>query len=235
MLALVLVVCVVVCMLVVGVSASRPADPWFLAFEDSDRVFVMVPDIELDERFWGSHWIDIFGVDVDNISVEERQAWSYALTRMRPGLYYRGTPPVNIYYYEGWLWDSDVFFAGEGIYFANLHKYPIHTTWWIERGEEYLDLEVVKFFANGVQVRSYRIRDLITDESKLVYAPSGLHWIESLTHDPQTDTITLKTVDGHTHFFDIIAGERIDPPEISQLISTIIARSLLSAIVNIPS
>ena len=242
-LALVLVVCVVVGGLGVDAYASIIDFPWTVTFEDSNRVFVAIPgrnrefpsEVELGESFWErrrhphnmseEEW-QTFAREFYSRSEEEMQAlaeawaWQQTLMQIRPGLYYKGTSLVNIYYMDEYehLPQYGTFFADEGIYFVSVRSHPHWPSYWPSydnfpyhmRG---LDAEAVRFFANGKLVRSYRLSDLVTDESRLEYTMNGLTWIQTLIHDPQTDTVTLQTQDGHTYTFDIISGEKITPPE----------------------
>lgn len=65
----------------------------------------------------------------------------------------------------------------------------------------------LSFHRNGEEIRSYRIRDLIRDETKLSRTVSHFFWRSELRYDDKKGSVFLKTKDNQTYWFSVNSGE----------------------------
>jgi hypothetical protein len=65
----------------------------------------------------------------------------------------------------------------------------------------------VQFFANGQEIRSYRIKDLVQYPRLLPHSVSHFTWQEAGELDDNTLTYSLTTKQGDKYVFDVRTGE----------------------------
>lgn len=63
------------------------------------------------------------------------------------------------------------------------------------------------FYKNGELIKNYRIKDLVHDESQLIFTVSHFFWKTSCQFNDQQSALTLKTVDNRSYRFSIETGE----------------------------
>jgi len=68
----------------------------------------------------------------------------------------------------------------------------------------------VAFYKEGEELTSYRISDLITDESKLQYSVSHFQWRSEIIYEEDKDSLTISTLDGNRYVFSLLTGELTD-------------------------
>ena len=159
---------------------------WEFVFEDSDRVFIMSPTSGYRRYALNnpSEWTMQRG-----LSPEER-------AQIRSGLYYNTYPLISIYYVDEYFAFGTLFFSSDGIYLAELRGH----------GRS----EALRFFANGVQIRSYSPGALVIIDESIVHTSVGPQWLaQPVLFDQQANTLTLTTVEDNTLTFDITTGDII--------------------------
>jgi hypothetical protein len=65
----------------------------------------------------------------------------------------------------------------------------------------------LSFYRNGEEIRSYRIRDLVRDETKLSRTVSHFFWRSELRYDDKKGSVFLKTKDNQAYWFSVNTGE----------------------------
>ena len=66
----------------------------------------------------------------------------------------------------------------------------------------------VEFYSNGSLTKSYTIKELVKDHSKIMNSVSSAHWRSTTTGSIQDqNTLQITTVDNITYTFDITTGE----------------------------
>jgi hypothetical protein len=65
----------------------------------------------------------------------------------------------------------------------------------------------VSFYRNGKEVKTYRIKDLVRDESRLIRSVSFLHWRGEVKYDDKKGVLFLKTIDGQAYRFSVETGQ----------------------------
>jgi len=215
--ALVLVACFAVSVLFTGANASRPMIFWGTTFEEYDRFFLMLtaaPGLEYEwffgeETIWeiSEEWLERTGFQPEWL----RQG-------LRSGLYHNTNPPGSIYYVDRYFWEAQLFFTSDGRYFVNLNDVAgaFNSPGLLE---ELFDMEVLMFYADGVQVASYRMSDMIEDRNLLDDVDFIVPWMGdsiersqragTLVHDQQRGTLSIETIEGRRFTFDITTGEII--------------------------
>jgi len=139
------------------------------------------------------------------------------------GLYYNTEPPEPIYLISSnhsgisYFNEFNVFISNNGMSFAHI---PIswhndNAPWnnkesWQtgqEDNNEYLTA-ALEFYEKGNLINQYTVSDLVTDNSKLEFSVTMVMWEKgnSRSFDPESNTLSIKTVDGITYTFDITTG-----------------------------
>jgi len=200
---------------------------WGTSFEEYNTFFLMLPELP-GEDFWDEEnyrmWagrdgsIERFANNFPDVSSDGvRREWLQL--RLRSGLYYNTNPPVNIYYVDRFYNEEVLFFTRDGRNFVYLQDF----SGTFLRAEEAFDMDVLRFFADGVQVASYIMSDLVEDRNSIVNADQFftdlMPWMGesiehsqqrgALVHDQQLGTLSLETIEGRRFTFDITTGEII--------------------------
>ena len=221
-----LAVSLAVSVLFTGASASRLMLMWGATFDEYDTFFIMLNELPGqsiwdDPIFWGGpHSEDMEHIDyvIDNATEEELERIGvereWLQLRLNSGLYYNTDPPVNIFYTDRYFFEAQIFFTADGRHFVVILDFP--STF---GPEYYFYFEVVRFFAYGVQVSSYRVSDLIENRDSLGGRYFGVPWMEdsiersqhtgTLVHNQHAGTLSLETIEGRRFTFDITTGEKI--------------------------
>ena len=69
----------------------------------------------------------------------------------------------------------------------------------------------LSFHKNGKEIKSYRIKDLVRDESKLKHTVSHFFWRSELRYDDKQGVLFLKTIDNQVYRFSAKTGEILLP------------------------
>jgi hypothetical protein len=69
--------------------------------------------------------------------------------------------------------------------------------------------EAFTFFANGIELRSYKVGDLVETETLLPDSVSHLTWQKNMRLDEQTRTLSVTTLSKEKYVFDYTTGETI--------------------------
>lgn len=99
------------------------------------------------------------------------------------------------------LWSIDwyafeVFPSSDGEHLVRMWPWAVST-----------DDPVVSFYRNGKEVKTYRIKDLVRDESQLRRSVSFLHWRSEVQYDDKKGVLLLKTIDDQTYRFSVQTGQ----------------------------
>lgn len=70
-----------------------------------------------------------------------------------------------------------------------------------------VDQLALAFYESGKELKSYLIRDLIKDQSKLKHTVSHFFWQKELKFNDKENTILIKTQDDQTYLFSVKTGE----------------------------
>lgn len=65
----------------------------------------------------------------------------------------------------------------------------------------------LSFHKNGEEIKKYRIKDLVRDESKLTHTVSHFFWRSELKYDDKHTVLLLKTRDNQVYRFSATTGE----------------------------
>ena len=132
---------------------------------------------------------------------------------LKSGLYYNTDPPENIYllnpeYAAQLFYKLNLVFSECGIYFA---YFPSPTIWLTDSHGNFIDGVAVRFYANGILSKQHSISQLVEDETQLQRSDSSLWWESrgSRRFDSGNNTLSVTTIDGITHIFDITTGNII--------------------------
>ncbi|MCL2857236.1 MAG: hypothetical protein FWE19_05890 [Oscillospiraceae bacterium] len=171
-----------------------PGVPWEVEFKEYGRVFIMAVDI--DGWWWNNH----------SASLEPQQK---ERLQMPSGLYYNTKPLMNIYHVDEEFEWGTVFFSNDGHYFVQMVR--VHPS-----EPNFLNHEVLRFFAGGQLVASYQISDLVRSSHAVRASTSIVHWrgAGQIEHDQQLGLLSLETIEGRALTFDITTGEKINPDSI---------------------
>lgn len=166
-------------------DTMAPAMPYTILLDDGNKIFHMTPLGQENEE------------------------------QLKSGLYYNFDPPENIYYIPederyninyswGYFYKGSIFFSHDGLHFAYIGS--AHTKGWGD-----LKGTAIGFYENGNLVKSYAVKDLIKDRSKVTFSVSSAHWEEwrKREYSEQENMLTVATKDGRIITFDIISGEII--------------------------
>jgi hypothetical protein len=141
----------------------------------------------------------IFRFDSD--SADETSNYSTAAV-------YLNTEPSKLVYsvenLRSWTYKDNFFFSEDFQSFAHMPS-P--------------DFEIaIEFYVEGHLVKTYDIKDLVRNHSKISYSTSSAWWKNSDVKVSQDqDRLTVTTVDGLTYVFDINTGEIIEKSETSNI------------------
>ncbi|RVU84769.1 hypothetical protein EOL70_10995 [Leucothrix sargassi] len=69
--------------------------------------------------------------------------------------------------------------------------------------------EAFSFFKNGKLIKSYKISDLVKDESKLLHSVSHIEWSDDMHYFEDEGVLYVKTIDQHKYVISIYSGEMI--------------------------
>jgi hypothetical protein len=114
-------------------------------------------------------------------------------------------------------------YAQSGLYRADGSRTPLWTVAWYafevfpsSDGEHLVrmwpwasstDDPAVFFYKRGKEVKTYRIKDLVRDDSQLVRSVSFLHWRGALTYNDRDAVLFLMTLDNRVYRFSVRTGE----------------------------
>lgn len=70
-----------------------------------------------------------------------------------------------------------------------------------------VDQLALAFYENGKELKSYLIRDLIKDETRLKHTVSHFFWQKESRFNDKESTMLIKTHDGQTYLFSVKTGE----------------------------
>ena len=237
--AVLLSLCVGVSFLAVGAhggprGCTTPALPWEREFEEYGTIFIMTPPGWPDYCGCSPGWP--YDCELESGLLWERWGHYFDEERMqiRSGLYYNTDPLVSIYYIDEYFFQRVLFFADGGRYFVHVSDGTLGTLPCLNR-------EMLRFFANGELVTSYRMGELARrrDHRSFRRAWRGgfmggfLPWIErgTLEHDQQAGTLSLVTTDGRAYTFDLTTGEIIYGRTINRRLETIGIVMLAAAVI----
>ncbi|MEL7623104.1 MAG: hypothetical protein AAGU12_05895 [Clostridiales bacterium] len=164
-------------------DTKAPATPYTILLDDGNKIFHMTPLGQENEE------------------------------QLKSGLYYNSDPLMNIYYIPederfnidyswGYFHNGNIFFSRDGLHFAYVGV--AHTKGWGD-----LKGTAIGFYQNGNLVKSYRVKDLIKDRSKVTFSVSSAWWEEwqKREYNEQENTLTVATKDGRIITFDITTGD----------------------------
>jgi hypothetical protein len=151
------------------------------------------------------------------------------------GLYYNTEPPELIYLvisgresnHISYFQDHYVFLSNDGMNFVHIPipfrfesiNSPI--TFMPYQG---VDAVAIEFYANGVMIKHYTVSQLVERHSDLGHTASMIMWQDYglIYFNADENTISVTTVDGINHIFDITTGESIN----NRIISIVFEMSL---------
>ena len=69
----------------------------------------------------------------------------------------------------------------------------------------------MQFFVSGQQVATYMVYDLVENRELIIYTVSTVFWLafDGCNFDTETNTLTVTTIDGLTHNFELASGHLI--------------------------
>jgi len=114
----------------------------------------------------------------------------------RSGLYRKSDPGTPLWTVDWYAFE--VFPSADGAHLARI--WP-----WAATPEA----PAVTFYRSGQELRTYRVRDLVRDESKLVRTVSFLHWKSDVRYNEGGGILFLITVDHQLHRFSVKTGARL--------------------------
>ena len=115
------------------------------------------------------------------------------------GVYTVGEPEELVYAVQGlrsWAFPENFFFSED---FRSFVFVPSPT--------EDIALE---FYTDGVVVKTYRVKDLVKDRSKLTHSTSSVWWMSAAPAVAGEDVLSVTTVDARTYSFDITTGSILE-------------------------
>ena len=181
----------VLIMFLIPIPASAddfvPPGPFYILSDDETKVFHVIPP-----------WIEDLVTD------------DFPAT----GLYYNTDPLILIYLLEspfegsvsGFVWEQDFIFSRDMRYFVWI---PVTNAVTLFDTAETIALV---FYANGIVQRTYMISDLVHDANAVHWSTTMAMWIydrNDIIFDPETNRLTIETIDRRTYVFDITSGEII--------------------------
>ena len=120
-------------------------------------------------------------------------------------VYENANPPKPIYEVENlrsWAYENNFYFTEDFMHFAFMPS-P--------------DFDIaIEFYSEGVLVKTYNIKDLVSRHSKIEYSTSSAWWKNSdaeVVRD--SDRLTITTIDNITYVFDIATGDIVEKHGVS--------------------
>jgi hypothetical protein len=139
------------------------------------------------------------------------------------GLYHNTEPPELIYLVisehggrrTSYIQEHSVFLSNDGMSFAHIpipfrfESFRSPITFMPSQG---VDAVAIEFYANGVMIKQYTVSQLVERHSDLGHTVTMISWRDYglIDFDADENTISVTTVDGINHIFDITTGESIN-------------------------
>jgi hypothetical protein len=160
------------------------APPYSYAIPSSDGkfVFVMLSPIEAER-------------DGLYLSDEDRQESQRLRAKYRSSGMYLNNGSVTPLWTVDW-YAYTVFVASDGIHLVR------RGTW-----AETLSDEAITFFANGKELRSYKVGDLVDTRFLLPNTVAQIMWVDNINLDDEKGTLTVTTLSKEKYVFDYRTGE----------------------------
>lgn len=185
-------------------SASMPAPQRGYVMPHSDQFeFVMLP---------GLIWPDSLRTDEDR-AIEAKYR--------RSGLYRKEQPdtPVWIIEKRGYIHRSVIWLSTDGVYLIECSRGGAlpEGNRTVRDEPEFLDRDVISFYANGQRIRTVKLKDVATKAARfplqdyplIPKAEWPLSWVKEAQLDDAASTYRVEAHDGTRTVFDIRTGQTI--------------------------
>ena len=117
---------------------------------------------------------------------------------------------------RSWAYKNNFYFSYDSMHFAFIPP---------------TDFDIaLEFYSNGLLVKTYKIKDLVKDYSKVKHSTSTAHWLDIESVHSQDNTLSLKTCDNQTYIFDITTGNIVNDNKNFDLYITAIIKYVLPVI-----
>jgi len=133
----------------------------------------------------------------------------------RPGLYSTADATL-VYPLDGYTPDDNLYLTADGRYAVRIEgdwwqtrAYPAGTRLPPEEEQKQLDAPAVSFFADGKLIKSYALKELLTDPSVVPHSPKHILWPGGAVLNERDGRFLLYTQDANRATFDIRTGEMV--------------------------
>lgn len=131
-------------------------------------------------------------------------------------LYDNSNPPKAIYTVENlrsWAYENNFFFSDDLMHFFFIPP---------------ADFDIaLEFYSKGKLKKTYYIKDLVKDHSKISYSISSAWWLkEGVKVSQDNNTLTLTTVDNLTYNFDITDGNILGNDKVPNPVWNVVRKAI---------
>jgi hypothetical protein len=151
----------------------------------------------------------------EDISLYREQTERLQATYPSSGVYRRGEKTPIWEYHGPYIYDAYVSNDGENLVAIEgeswfTASFVSGTLLPEEAAQKQFDSPAVTFYKYGEKVRSYTVREIVTDVAKLRHSPKDVQWRAGEGMVIQTDILNLFTQDGTRCRFNVKTGELIE-------------------------
>ena len=144
----------------------------------------------------------------------KKQAESVRAKYPVPGMYLAGDDAKLVYALDGYAPDGNIYLTADG-----RHVIRVEGDWWkttaypagkrlsAETEQLQLDAPAISFFQDGVLLKSYPLKALITDPLLLPNSPDHILWASGATLQENSGRFLLDMQDRNRNSFDYRTGE----------------------------
>ncbi len=131
-----------------------------------------------------------------------------------PGMYQAGDDAKLVYALDGYAPDENIHLSVDGRFVIRIEgdwwrtkSYPAGKRLSPEAEQLQLDAPAISFFKDGALLKSYPLKDLITDATLLPHSPDHILWASGATLQENSGRFLLDMQDTNRNTFDYRTGE----------------------------
>lgn len=145
----------------------------------------------------------------------KRQAEEVRKKYARPGMYSAANATL-VYALDGYTPDDNLYLTADGRHVARIEgdswqtrAYPAGTRLPPDEEQKQLDAPAVSLFADGKLLKSYPLKELLTDPTVVSHSPKHILWPGGAVLNEREGRFLVYTQDANRATFDITTGEMI--------------------------
>ncbi len=120
------------------------------------------------------------------------------------GVYENGDPAKPLWTFNKDWWIGKVYVANDGVHIVHMGRLGSRPS-----------VEAFTIYKNGKPVRTFKVNELVRDESAIRYTTSTIKWSKSVYLDDRNSSIDVETNDGISYSIDLATGKILNESKAS--------------------